>query len=195
MAVKKTIAIIGANDELSAAIAKTLRSSNYRLLLISRDKRKAARKSSSLMRKAYPAEVTVIDCEKEACWEADVILMAVPDFSEKEVADLIREVTTQKVVISFPNLLSETYERTLISADISIEELQDVLPYAKVVKVKTTLHDIEYDSSRNNELHVTTFITGDDEESLQTAGEIVTAMGLSPVVIVSDSKQFNFLKM
>ena len=194
MGVRKSIAIITATDELSASIAKTLIDSNYRLLLVPGDMKKVAKLASSLMRDAYAAEVAVLECEKEACWEADVILMAVPHLLRKKIAELIQEVTIQKVVISLSNLTG-TYEGCLTSEDISIEELQDVLPYAKVVTATTTLLDAESDSLCNNKIQSTTFIAADDEESLQTAGEIITAMGLSPVVIAGHPKQHEFFKL
>ena len=110
MAVKKTIAIIGATGEMGSVLAKALINSNYRLLLMSRDKSKVGKLSAYLKRKTPTAEIAVIECEKEACWEADIILLAVPYKVEREVAEKIREVATQKVVIDVSNPLNESLQ-------------------------------------------------------------------------------------
>src|SRR6476469_5744485 len=98
MATKKTVAIIGATGDMGSALAMSLVNSNYRLLLMSRNKSKVGKLSAYLKSKNPAAEVAVIGCEKEACWEADIILLAVPYQVEKEVAEKIREVATQKLV-------------------------------------------------------------------------------------------------
>ena len=46
----------------------------------------------------------------DASWEADVIIPAVPYGTEKEVVEKIRNVATQKIVISIANPLTETYD-------------------------------------------------------------------------------------
>src|SRR4030095_6857454 len=140
MAVKKTIAIIGASGDMGSALAKALVNSNYRLLLMSRDKSKVGKLSAYLKRQSPAAEVAVIDCEKEACWEADIILLAVPYKAEREVAEKIREVATQKVVIDVSNPLNESYDHLITAPDTSAaEELQKALPGSKVVKAFNTI--------------------------------------------------------
>src|SRR5262245_12564540 len=103
MAVKKTIAIIGASGDMGSAFAKALASSNYRLLLMSRDKNKVQKLSDSIKGKNPLADVEVSECAKDACWEADIVLLTVPYRVEMQVADMIREVSTQKVVIDVSN--------------------------------------------------------------------------------------------
>src|SRR5213083_195290 len=140
MAAKKTIAILGATGNMGSAFAKALVTSNYRLLLMSRNKNKAEKLSADLKRKTPTAEIAVIECEKEACWEADIILLAVPYKVEMEIAEKIREVTMQKVVIDVSNPLDETYDHLITAPGTSAaEQLQKVLPNSKVVKAFNTI--------------------------------------------------------
>jgi NADPH-dependent F420 reductase len=182
MATKKTIAVIGATGDMGCAFAKALANSNYRLLLMSRDKNKAGKLSANLKEKNPTAEVEVVECEKEACWEADIVLLAVPYEAEREVAEKIREVTTQKVVIDVSNPLNEKYDRLITAPGTSAaEELQKALPYSKVVKAFNTIFATDFTQPGKEGKQIKTFIAGDDEEAIQTAGELATAMGFKPI--------------
>ena len=73
--------------------------------------------------KEYPdAEIESLECVKDGCWEADVIIIAVAPAEEKQVAELMKEVATQKIVV----VVSEK--------ENECEELEKILPYSKVVK-------------------------------------------------------------
>jgi predicted dinucleotide-binding enzyme len=45
-------------------------------------------------------DVEAIDCQRDASWEADIIVIAVPDNSLKELTDRIKDVAIGKIVIS-----------------------------------------------------------------------------------------------
>jgi 8-hydroxy-5-deazaflavin:NADPH oxidoreductase len=183
MSVKKTIAIIGASGDMGSALATALVNSNYRLLLMSRDKSKAGKLASYLKRQTPRAEVEIIDCEKEACWEADIILLAVPYKIEKEVAEKIREVATQKVVIDVSNPLDESYGHLITAPNLSAaEELQKALPHSRVVKAFNTVFACDLMQHGTKEKQIKTFIAGDDEEALRVVSEIAAAMELKPVL-------------
>jgi hypothetical protein len=64
-------------------------------------------------------ELDLIDCMKDGCWEADIIILDIPYDEETEVAALIKEVSTQKIVVSF--------------SENENSELQNLLKYSKVV--------------------------------------------------------------
>ena len=182
MTVRKTIAIIGASGEMGSAFAKALVNSNYRLLLMSRDRSKAEQLSACLRKNTPTAEVGVISCEKDACWEADIILLTVPYKEEKEVAEKIREVATQKVIIDVSNPLNESHDHLITAPDTSAaEELQKALPNSKVVKAFSTIFAADLNRSDKERNQIKTFIAGDDQEALQTVNEMAIAMGLQPV--------------
>jgi len=196
MAVKKTIAIIGASGEMGSALAKTLVNSDYRLLLMSRDKSKVGKLAAYLKRNTPTAEVAVVECEKEACWEADIILLAVPYRIEKEVAEKIREVATQKVVIDVSNPLNESYDHLITAPDTSAaEELQKSLPGSKVVKAFNTIFACELMQTAQKEKQIKTFITGDDKEALEVVSEMSVSMGLKPILCGSISQSRNLEQM
>ncbi|HEY6977811.1 MAG TPA: hypothetical protein VH396_16040, partial [Chitinophagaceae bacterium] len=69
------------------------------------------------------AEVEIVDCAKEGCWEADIIVLAIPYYELKEVVEKINEVVTQKIVLIISNNEEEG----------KVEELQRLLPYSRVV--------------------------------------------------------------
>jgi len=183
MATKKTIAIIGASGEMGSAIAKSLTKSDYRLLLMSRDQNRLSKLLAYINKKNPIAEVVGIDCEKEASWEADIILLAVPYGAEKEIAEKIREVSIQKVVIDISNPLNETYKQLIIPADTSAaERLQTALPNSKVVKAFNTVFATDLNQGITEKRQVKTFISGNDEEAIQEVSEIAIAMGLKPAL-------------
>jgi hypothetical protein len=183
MAAKKTIAIIGATGQMGSAFAKALINSNNRLLLMSRQKTKLAKLVTYLKRKTSTAEVAIIECEKEACWEADIFLLAVPYSVEKEVAEMIRDVAIQKVVISISNPLNESYDHTITAPGTSAaEELQNVLPHYKVVKAFNTVFACDITRPVQEGKHAQTFIAGDDKEALQSVSELAVLMGFNPVL-------------
>ena len=196
MATKKVVAIIGASGDMGSAIAKALVNSDYRLLLVSRDKSKAVKLFAWLKRKRPTAEVEIVESEKEACREADIILLAVPYKTEKEVAENIREVATQKVVIDVSNPLNDAYYHLVTAPGASAaEELQKVLPNSKVVKAFNMIFASDLAQLGEKEKQIKTFIAGDDEEALSIVGEMSVSMGLKPVIAGGISQSGNLEKM
>lgn len=182
MATKKTIAVIGATGDMGCAFVKALANSDYRLLLMSRDKNKLGTVTANLKEKNPAADVDVVECEKEACWEADIVLMAVPYEAEREVAEKIREVTTQKVVIDVSNPINETYDHLITAPGTSAaEELQKALPNSKVVKAFNTIFSTDITQPNKEGREIKTFIAGNDGEAVQVVSEIAIAMGLKPL--------------
>lgn len=123
MAVKEAIAIVADNEEKFLDITAKLALDKYMLLLVSKN---ADKLSSILMKiqKQFPgADVELIDCIKDGCWQADIIILNINEDEQNEVAALIREVATQKIVVSFSENLQ------------AIEKLQKLLPHSKVVKL------------------------------------------------------------
>lgn len=119
--VKTTIAIIGAAGERGASIVKALSKGNYSLLLKSDDHEALKRLAFSLKKKT---SVSIISCAKEACWEADVVILAVPYEEEIEAVKYIKDVVTQKLVVSFAAKGTTSCQETL----------EKLLPYSRVVQ-------------------------------------------------------------
>jgi NADPH-dependent F420 reductase len=183
MKTKQTIAVIGASGNMGSAISKSLSKGNYRLLLCSDDKGKVQAILTDIKSSNAASDVEVIDCSAQASWEADIIIAAVPYEAQKDVAEKIKEVANQKIVISIANPLNETYNGLVTAPDtISAEELQKLLPNSKVIKAFNTTFAGDFSTPVIGGQQVDAFIAGNDEEALQTVSELVTTAGFNPIV-------------
>lgn len=183
MKTKQTIAVIGATGNMGSAIAKSLSKGNYRLLL----KANTQEGLDALVREieaGHPlSEVVTAVCPVEAGWEADIIILAVPFAAEKEIAEKIREVANQKIVISIANPLNETFNSLVTAPGTSAaEELQKLLPHSKVIKAFNTTFAADFASPVIGGQQADAFIAGNDEESLQTVAELVSTAGFNPII-------------
>lgn len=183
MNTKQTIAVIGASGNMGSAISKSLAKGNYRLLLFSNEKEKIEALVNEIKNNHAAADLEALECPTDASWEADVIILAVPFKAEKELAEKIREVANQKIVISIANPLNEAYDGLVTSPGTSAaEELQKLLPNSKVVKAFNTTFAADFSTPVINGKQVDSFIAGNDEEALQTISELVTTAGFNPIV-------------
>jgi 8-hydroxy-5-deazaflavin:NADPH oxidoreductase len=117
MITKQTIAIIGAAGKLADTLAK----GNYRILLCS-DKENDQYNLVDTITQNYPsAEVEAVSCPMDASWEADIIVLSVPGEDEKQIAEKIREVANQKLVIRIGDRHND---------------LSKLLPNSRIVNIK-----------------------------------------------------------
>ena len=133
MAVKKTIAIVGATETAGVEIAKRFSHVPYRLLLVSNNEEELSQLFQQISKQNPIAEIDTIGCVKDGCWEADIIILAVPACEEKHAAEMMKEVATQKIIVALSNA-----------------EVEQVLPYCKVVRV-SWISGSEVAVSGNNE--------------------------------------------
>jgi 8-hydroxy-5-deazaflavin:NADPH oxidoreductase len=183
MKTKQTIAIIGATGNMGSAISKSLSKGNYRLLLKSNDQEKLNKLAEQIRSTNNNADVETILCPAEASWEADIIVLAVPHQAEKEIAEKIKEVANQKVVISIANPLNETYDGLVTAPDTSAaEELQKLLSGSKVVKAFNTTFAADFSSPVIDGKQVDAFITGNDQDALDTVKDMISTVGFNPIV-------------
>jgi NADPH-dependent F420 reductase len=183
MNTKQTIAIIGATGNMGSAISKSLSKGKHRLLLKAGDQDKLNQLVNEIKSTNAEADVEAIPCPTEASWEADIIILAVPFEAEKELAEKIREVANQKIVISIANPLNQTYNGLVTPADSSAaEELQKLLPHSKVIKAFNTTFAADFSTPVIDGKQVDAFIAGNDEEALETVKELVSTAGFNPIV-------------
>ena len=160
-----TIAIIGVKGKMGMAIAKRLATGNHRLLFVKEERDQSAMVSNYLKETAPDAEIDVVECVRDSCWEADLIILDVPSSSEKMIAEKIREVATQKIVLRISD--SEKNGDAPFSA---AQQLQQLLPFSKVV------------AAFNNRTTPETYIAGDDEEAVQIISNMIRIAGYRSVV-------------
>ena len=183
MQTKQTIAIIGAAGNMGSALAKSLAKGNYRLLLFTEGNKDTGGLVREIKAINPGADVESIDCSYNASWEADIIISAVPYGAETELADKIREVANQKIVISIANPLNETYDGLVTGPGSSAaEELQKLLPHSKVVKAFNTTFAGDFATPVIDGKQVDAFIAGNDAEALEVTSELVQTAGFNPII-------------
>ena len=183
MHIQQTIAIIGATGNMGSAIAKSISKGPYRLLLKGNDKVALDNLVNEIKNTNTTADVEAAVCPTDACWEADIIILAVPYGAEKDLADAIKEFANQKIVISIANPLNEDFNGLVTASDTSAaEELQKLLPDSKVVKAFNTTFSADFSSPVIDGKKVDAFIAGNDEEALETVAKIVTTAGFNPII-------------
>ena len=183
MQTKQTIAVIGATGNMGSAISKSIASGPYRLLLKAGQQDKLVALVKEIKTKYPHADVEAAVCPTEASWEADIIILAVPYAAEKELAEKIREVANQKIVISIANPLNETFNGLVTATDTSAaEELQKLLPNSKVIKAFNTTFAADFLTPVIDGKQADAFIAGNNEEALQRVSELVSTVGFNPIV-------------
>jgi len=146
------------------------------------------RKLSSLVARircrATRAHFEVVSSPREASWEADIIIPAVPYELQAEVARRIKDVAAGKIVISVINPLNKTCDGLLTAPSTSAAEMlaQD-LPHSKVVKAFNTIPAAHIERPTVAGKTVDVFVAGDDDEAVSTVMQLVRDAGLTPVFV------------
>ncbi len=124
---KKTVAIIGDTGVFPPALFKAAMLQDFRLLYVSRDKNVNS-ELKDLMEHSGKSNVEFLTCEKEGCWEADVIAFTKPAEIRAMLLDRIKKVSTQKIVLVIS--CSSKNQKGNPQAGF-----QDLLPHSKVVEL------------------------------------------------------------
>lgn len=175
MAAKKTIAVIGATGEQGKEICLKLAQGPYQLLLFGNNKKETEELVRSIHEFFPYAEVEPRDCIAEASWEADIIIPFSCSVSVNEIVEKIRPVATRKLVICIRDP-QERIHSSLPDKDESMEELKKGLPYSKLVRMESMLSAPGAGLISPEDF----FITGEDEEAVESVMELVRSMGLNP---------------
>jgi NADPH-dependent F420 reductase len=183
MNTKQVVAIIGASGMMGTALAKSISKGNYRVLLQSPELDKVQSIIDEVKLNNPYADVELVSNMSDAGWEADIIIAAVPYSAEKNVAENIRSIVNQKTIISISNPLNDNYDGLQTTQGFSAaEELQKMLPYAKVVKAFNTTSTVDFYNPMINGQQVDCFIAGNDEEALQVVYDLVKTAGFNPII-------------
>jgi predicted dinucleotide-binding enzyme len=111
---------------------------------------------------------------------ADVIVLAVPFRAIEETIEELDDSIDDKVVLDVTNALDEHMQ--LVQSDKSgAEELQEMAPHARVVKIFNTVFAQHMDSGHVDGESLTAFVAGDDHDAKETALEIAEAIGFDAV--------------
>jgi arginine/ornithine N-succinyltransferase beta subunit len=122
---KETIAVIGAACEEGKKVIGFLINTGHRLLLMD----EATEQLQSLQQALSPmypqAEIDIIPCSREACWEADLIIIVKTQPTLEATITKIKEVATNKIVACITSGNLQPYAL-----------LQKDLPHSRIVAVQ-----------------------------------------------------------
>lgn len=166
MITKQTIAVIGAPNQTSDLLCKALAKGNYRLLMAQGKQHKVRELFNEIRVETPGADMESIDCCQQACWEADIILFAVPCMEQTEIVYKIKEVANQKIVLCIPSSIDQYMEGSKMNA---AQLLQGHLPNSKVVNAC-------YAQSGSNIL-----LDSGAPDALQTVQDLIRAIGFFPL--------------
>ncbi len=179
---KKTIAIIGAAGNMGSGLARNLARAGYYILIAGKDQNKLNELVLGIKQDTPNAEIEILDCSKEASWEADIIIPAVPFEAQNEVASKIKDVVTGKIVLNITNPLNENYDGLVTNLDSSAaEELAKLLPHSKIVKAFNTVFAADFITPQFDGETADVFVAGDDDEAVSTVTELVKDAGFNPL--------------
>ena len=122
---QKTMAILGDTRRFSHILMEFLVMLDLRLLFVSEDEAKNEKVKKQLELLKATAEIEFISCEREGCWEADIILLTRPENISSALVEKIKGVATQKIVLVVSKDIKQPYK----------PELEKLLPYSKVLEI------------------------------------------------------------
>lgn len=176
---KQTIAIIGAGGNMGSATARNIAGGNYRLLLFDSDPDQLDSLKDNIQQDHPEADFEIMHCPHECSWEADIIILAVSDGVKKEIVDRIRDVATQKIVISIVNPINEAISKQPTEHHASAaEKLQQWLPHSKVVIAFNTTNDPDIEQPSIDGSQADAFIAGDNQDALESVRELLAGWGI-----------------
>lgn len=155
---KNTVAILGANSRLGSFIAKGI-SKNYSLLLVDEQLQQLTTLANDITKLNGNTNTEVIQCCKNASWEADVIIVIADEATQASIAGKIKEVATCKTVINIGS-----------SSNCS-NAFQQLLPHSKVVTIIIA-------ENKDKEDLATVSIKGIDDSAIAIALEMMQLIGL-----------------
>lgn len=185
MATIKTIAIVGATGRMGSAITKRLSNTEgYRLLLMAHDQERLDDLKLQVEDSRPTAELDTLTCAKDACWEADIIILAIPHDEEKQIAERIHDVATGKVIISISNPTDGSTSKPASRATASAaEQLQRLLPNSKVVKAFNTLSVADFEVPAKPTRTIDIFIAGNNGDAVDVVSKMAASVGFNPVKV------------
>lgn len=122
----KTIAILTGQEECPLELLKVLGEQKLQLLFVCSDQQRKLRLTKQFEELDTQAELDFISCEKEGCWEADVIILYQPAEFSSEIIERIREVATQKTVL----VVSQGQSKK------DTHNFEALLPHSKVIAIE-----------------------------------------------------------
>jgi 8-hydroxy-5-deazaflavin:NADPH oxidoreductase len=171
------LAIIGSGN-IGKSIGVWASMVNYEVIFSSKNGQHAQEAAKLAGNKAKSATVP------EAVEMADIILLAVPYGSVKEVLSEVGPLLKGKVLIDATNALTDDYSGLRLGFTTSAaEEIEKLAPGAKVVKAFNTVFAQVYASQnpKIKENKISVFYASDDKEAKSKVADLIGRMGFDAV--------------
>lgn len=159
---QQTIAIFGATSPGGTLITTGLACGKHKLLLPAGETLADAQWMAIDLQKHFPGvDVEAMACDLDAAWEADIIIVAVPDTALPHVFEKIKDVASRKIVIHVTDAAMEKVSALCAS----------LLPYSKHVNVIT-----EWSGKKS-----VVFVQSNNAEALDRVAGLLDEAGITPV--------------
>ena len=120
-----------------------------------------------------------VDSSAEAVSDADVVILAVPYVgAADEVSGEIRDRVAGKTIIDVTNPMKPGYSGLATEGTSAAEEIQKLLPEAKLVKAFNTIFS---SNQAHPSEHIDGYVAADDEDAKQQVISLVESIGFNPV--------------
>ena len=170
MVTRQTIVIIGTGS-VGRAIATSLAGGNFNMLLCDEEFSKSEALAKELRDTVQNCNAEAMRCSFDCAWEADIIVLALSIEEQKKVAAYIKDVVTQKILVSIVQGIQQVASGISFSS-CHCEALQGLLPNTKLVNIVFN-HCITTEQ---------VFVTGDDLESVDIVFDILQSAGVKAVL-------------
>lgn len=161
MTVKETIACIGGGKRTDIPFLKRLAQAPLHLLFISNGETTKEEVLNQLGGTKIQAEIDWMECAKEGCWEADMIIFINLSEIEPVLLDRIKEVATQKIVLC---ISTEGQEKKAV-VNAQVKTLRGALPHSKITGVLIEGEEAQVE------------ITGKDPEAIGVITDLFDGLG------------------
>lgn len=157
--VAQKIALIGKGN-VGQALAEGLQRAGHQILFASRDPKQPV---------------------SDAVARGEVVILAVPWTEHRNVAQGAGNSLDGKTVVDVSNILTPSYDLALGFTTSGAEELQKLLPKAKVVKAFNTVFAQNMKTGQVHGERLTAFVAGDDSTSKETVRRLAEDIGFESV--------------
>lgn len=153
MAVKQTIAVVGDKNKYCKKILQYLVCEGYPILYILCEEDEMVTSIQQIKSNYQNADIEILKCPKEACWEADIVMILNQNqIDSKGFIHKILDFTTQKILVAIVND-NDVWQK---EEDFRLK-LQSHLPYTHIVSV---------------------FLEGNENEKIKIQGEDKESLGM-----------------
>lgn len=172
-----TIAVVGGTGPQGRGLAYRFAAAGHRVLLGSRDSRRAQEKAEEINAKLQGPIVVGAE-NAEAAGEADVVLLAVPWKGHGELVASLVPLLAGKVVVSCVNPLGFDKDGPfgLVLAESAAEESQRLAPTARVVGAFHHVAALSLWCTPDMLSHEDVLVCGDDSEAKDLVAELARSV-------------------